>query len=148
MMSYLRNIHLQRLVSLFILLIALFSQIQTLYACDAMDGEVKQVCCCGDHSAINCPMADHCDSHQPSTELACCEISYDVANDAAIVSSSSTADHLTLLLIAPQPPPLVKFSQITLTPLSIQTRLRLVIDPPLLSSRGQPPYLLTRRLRL
>jgi hypothetical protein len=147
-MHVFRNLNLQRTFSLVVLFVALFSQIQTLYACDSMEAKPKLVCCCGHDSAI-CPMADSCGMHQQTQQTACCEVSYDTLNDAAMINSTSTVDTLTLLLDGPQPPPIIELQQFLSTPpLPLPSRLLLATHEPPISSRGQSIYLLTRRLRL
>ncbi len=147
-MSGFRNLNLQRTVSLFILFTALFFQIHTLYACDSMDGKPKQVCCCGEHDSVVCPMADNCGMHEQMAESACCELSYDIVNDVAMTNSASTADTLTLLLDSPQPPPVVDLQNFSPRPLAILSRQILATVEPPISSRGKSTYLHTQRLRL
>jgi len=147
-MNIFRNLNLQRTFSMIVLFAALFSQIQTLYACDSMEGMPKQVCCCGGHDSAICPMADSCGMHKQTAETSCCELSYDILIDAAMMNSTSTVDTLTLLLDGPQPPPVVEFQQFSPTPLPVLSRLLLATDEPPISNRGKPIYLLTHRLRL
>jgi hypothetical protein len=147
-MSVFRNLNLQRTFSMIVLFAALFSQIQTLYACDSMEGKPKQVCCCGEQDSAICPMADSCDMHKQTATISCCEVSYDTLNDVGMISSTSTVDTLTLLLDGPQPPPIIDVQQFSLLPLPTLSRLSLAADQPLIISRGEHIYLLTRRLRL
>ncbi len=147
-MNVFRNLHLQRTLSLFILFVALFSQIQTLYACDSMDGQPKHACCCGEHDSAICPMADNCGMHEPGAETSCCELSYDLVTDAAMMNSISPVDILTLLLDGPQPPPIIEFQPFSPTPLPTLSQLPLVTDRLPIFRRGNPTYLLTHRLRL
>ena len=147
-MNIFRNLNLQRTLSMIVVFTALFSQIHTLYACDSMADTPKHVCCCGEHNSIACPMADSCAMHENTAETSCCELSYDILNDAGMMNSASTVDCLTLLLDGPQPPPVVDLQQFLPTPLPILSRLSLAADEPLIFSRGKPTFLLTRRLRL
>ncbi len=103
-MNVFRHLYLQRTLSMLIFFVVLLSQIQTLYACDSMQGKPKQVCCCGDQDSAICPMADTCDMHEQTAKTSCCEVSYDVVTDAAMIHSVTTVDMLTLLLDGPQPP--------------------------------------------
>ena len=148
-MNVFRNLYLQYTLSIFILFVALFSQIQTLYACDSMEGKPKQVCCCGgEQDSAICPMVDSCAMHEQTAKTSCCEVSYDTLYDAGMINSASSVDNLTLLLDGPQPPPIVdvqKFSPLSLQKLS---QLTLAADQPPIFSRGKYTYLLTRRLRL
>lgn len=147
-MSGFRNLNLQRAFSMIILFVALFSQIQIVYACDSMEGKPKQVCCCGEHDSAICPMADSCKMHEQSAEASCCEVSYDTLTDAAMMSSTSTVDMLTLLLDGPQPPPDIEFPPLPSAPLQRLSQLTLAFNEPLLFSRSKHTYLFTRRLRL
>ncbi|MEE9413280.1 MAG: hypothetical protein V3V22_09550 [Methylococcales bacterium] len=131
---------------------ALFSQVHTLYACDSMADTLIHVCCCEEHNPIACPMADGCAMDENTTaETSCCELSYGIVNDAGMISSTSAVDCLTLLLNGPQPPSVVdlqQFQQFIPTPLPVLSRLSLAADETLIFSRGNPIFLLTRRLRL
>ncbi len=147
-MNVFRNLNLQRTLSMVVLFAALLSQIQTLYACDSMEGKPKQVCCCGEHDSAICPMVDTCAMHKQIAETPCCEISYDTLNDAGMMNSVSTVDSLTLLLNSPQPPPVIDLQPFSLAPLQKLSRLPLATDEPLIFSRGKQTYRLTRRLRL
>ena len=147
-MDSFRNLNIQRTLGMVILFAALFSHIQLLYACDAMDGEPKHVCCCGEHVSAGCPMADSCAMHENATENQCCEVSYDAVTDEATINSTSTVDCLTLLLDGPQPPPVIEFQQFSPAPLQRLSQLTLAANQPLILSRGKHTYLLTRRLRL
>ena len=147
-MDSFRNLNLQRALSMALLFAALFSQVHTLYACDSMDGEFRHVCCCSEHDSASCPMANNCAMHEYEVEKLCCEISYDVVTDSAMMNSTSTVDCLILLLDGPQPPPVIVFQQFSYESLQLQSRLSLsAIDPPTLN-RGNLTYFLTRRLRL
>ena len=147
-MNIFRNLNLRRILSILLLFAALFSQIQQLYACDSMADKPKHVCCCGEHSSTVCPMADSCAMHEKAAETACCEVSYDIPLDAGMMNNVSTVDCLTLLLDGPQPPPDIGLTQFSLTPLPILSLQSTLVDEPLIFSRGEPTYLLTRRLRL
>ncbi|OQK18292.1 hypothetical protein AU255_10835 [Methyloprofundus sedimenti] len=147
-MNVFRNINLQRIFSTLVLLAALFSQIQTLYACDSMESKPKMVCCCGEHDSAICLMADNCGMHEQMAETACCELSYDILNDAGMMSSASTVDYLTLLLDGPQPPPIIDFQKFSPAPLPISSPFLLAALEPPAFNRDNPIYLLTRRLRL
>jgi len=147
-MNVFRNINLQRIFSTLVLFAALFSQIQTLYACDSMESKPKMVCCCGEHDSAICPMADNCGVHELLDDNACCELSYDILNDAGMMNSVVTVDYLTLLLDGPQPPPIVDFQKYSAIPLPISSRILLASPEPLAFNHHNPTYLLTRRLRL
>ncbi len=147
-MTVFRNINLQRIFSTLILFAALFSQIQTLYACDSIESKPKMVCCCGDHDAAICPMANNCAMHEQTVKTACCELSYDILNDAGMMNSVATVDYLTLLLDGPQPPPTIDFQQISSSSLPIASPLLQAAPESSTFNRNNPTYLLTRRLRL
>ncbi len=127
---------------------ALFSQINTLYACESTTDTPKHVCCCGGNNSVACPMADSCAMNEKTVETSCCELSYDIVNDAGMMSSASTADYLTLLLDGPQPPPVVDIQQFTSSHLPILSQHSPAADEALIFSRSKPIFLLTRRLRL
>ena len=147
-MNVFHNINLQRIFSSLVLFAALFSQIQTLYACDSMEGKPKVVCCCGDHDSAICPMADNCGMHEQTAKTACCELSYNILNDAGMMNSVATVDYLTLLLDGPQPPPIVDFQKFSPSSLPVFSQLLLdATEPPAFNS-DNPTYFLTRRLRL
>ena len=147
-MNVFRNINLQRLFSTLVLFAALFSQIQTLYACDSMESKPKMVCCCGDHDSAICPMADNCGMHEQMAKTACCELSYDILNNTGMMNSVATVDCLTLLLDGPQPPPIVDFQKLSPTHLPISSPLLLAESELPAFNHNNPTYLLTRRLRL
>ncbi|MFW5444449.1 MAG: hypothetical protein ACKE51_09110 [Methylococcaceae bacterium] len=146
-MNFFRSLTLRRALSLLLLFAALFSQIQSLYACESMADKPKHVCCCGEHSAAVCPMLDSCAMQQKSSAT-CCEVSYEVVNDAGMMNSVSTVDYLTLLLDGPQPPPDIGFVQFANIPSPTFASLLQVDDAPLIFSRTEATYLLTRRLRI
>jgi len=147
-MNLFRALNLQRALSVLILFSALFSQIQSLYACESMGGEPRHICCCGEHNSVDCPMADHCGMHENAVDTHCCEVSYEVVSDEMMMSGVSTLDFLLLTLDSPQPPPIIEFQKIP-TPHS-QTQLLLLLaayeSPP--SKYGEYTYLMTRRLRI
>ena len=147
-MDSFRNLILQRTLSLIILLTALLSQTQMLYACELMEGEPKRVCCCGEHAPAACPMEDACTMQEKADQNRCCEVSYEPLADEVMMNSPSTVDCLTLLLDGPQPPPDIEFQQLLAPSLQMISRLTLSSDEPLILSSGKQKYLLTRRLRL
>jgi len=147
-MEAFRNFNLQRAMGIALLFTALFSQIQLLYACDLIDGEPQQVCCCGEHDSATCPMADNCGMHGNTAATQCCDVSYDVVTDASIMNCTSTADCLTLLLDGPQPPPVIEFKQVLPTSVQCLSQLSLCADECLQFNLSKPTYFLTRRLRL
>ncbi len=147
-MSGFRNLNLQRTLSVFILFTALFSQIQTLYACDLMDGKPKHVCCCEENASASCPMADSCAMNENGMKNQCCEVSYETLTDAGMMNSASTVDFLTLLLDGPQPPPAIEFQPFSPSSLPTLSQHSLPRDEPLALHPGRQIYFLTRRLRL
>ena len=86
--------------------------------------------------------------HEQTDQSKCCEISYDSLTDVSMTQGTSTADLLTLLLDAAQPPPL--FSEQTMPIGLLKTNHRLLFPPdkPLSPSSSNHTYLLTRRIRL
>lgn len=149
-MTLFRNLTFQRILSLFFLCTALFSQTQILYACELMDGKPTLVCCCGESMSDGCPMSESCAMQADADKGRCCDVSQDsLTDDAVMAHSSLTVDFLTLLLDGPQPPPIIDYQELLPTT-SQQANLRLAIPPhePLLLSSGKQTYLLTGRLRL
>lgn len=147
-MNIFRHLNLQRTLSLLLLFVALFSQIQLLYACDSMSDKPQHVCCCGEHSSTVCPMVDSCAMHEKATDAACCEVNYEVINDSGVINNISPVDCLTLLLEAPQPPPDIGFIPFLDTSLPKFASLSRVFDEPLIINQVKPTYLLTHRLRI
>jgi len=147
-MTFFRNLNLRRILSILLLFAALFSQIQLLYACDSMEDKPKHVCCCGEHSSTICPMAANCAMSEQVDKTACCEVSYEIVNDAGMMNAVSTVDCLTLLLNCPQPPPDIGVEFFTETPLPLLSKLSLIDDQSRIFYRDKETYLLTRRLRL
>ena len=147
-MLLLGDINYQRCLGLLLFFAMLFSQIQPLYACDSMADKPKHVCCCGDQNIAVCPMADNCNMQEKLADTACCEVSYEVINEAGMINSASTVDQLTLLLDGPQPPPDIGLISSFVTPSQIFTLLSRTIDDPLIFHRNEPTYLLTRRIRI
>lgn len=148
-MGSFRNSGLQRTFSALLLLVALLSQVQILFACDSLQGAPSVVCCCGEHDTAGCPMGEHCGMTDQAQVSACCELSYDTLNDAGMASSSSTADCLVLLLDGSQPPPAIDHQRFSVTLLQRPSWSFLIAltDPPL-SGSGNQTYLYTRRLRI
>jgi hypothetical protein len=147
-MNCFRNLILQRTLSLVILCTALLTQTQILYACESMNDGPELVCCCGDHAAAGCPMADACAMQENAQQNQCCEVSYDSLTDAATMHSASTVDSLTLLLDGPQPPPVIEFQQLLPAYLQVAPRFSFSPDELLIISSDEHTYFLTRRLRL
>jgi len=81
-------------------------------------------------------------------QTSCCEVSYDIINDAGMMNAVSTVDCLTLLLNCPHPPPDIAVEFLTVTPLPLLPRLSLIDDQSRGFYRDKDTYLLTRRLRL
>ncbi len=147
-MTFFRNLNLRRILSILLLFATLFSQIQLLYACESMEDKPKHVCCCGEHSSTVCPMVANCAMSEQLEQTSCCEVSYDIINDAGMMNAVSTVDCLTLLLNCPQPPPDIAVEFFTATPLPLLSRLSLIDDLSRFFYRDKETYLLTRRLRL
>lgn len=147
-MSWYRTLIFQQITVALLLFAALFSQIQVLYACDLRDGKPSHVCCCGKHTANDCPMQDSCAMHQNTLENKCCDLSYDLSTDNVMSNLPSTADTLTLLLDAPQPPPVIAPHPIANGCLRQLARLSPTATTPSPPDKGKQTYLVTRRLRL
>jgi len=147
-MTLFRNLNLRRILSILLLFAALFSQIQLLYACESMEDKPKHVCCCGEHSSTVCPMAANCDMNEQLEKTSCCEVSYDIVNDAGMMNAASTVDCLTLLLNCPQPPPDISAELVTFKSFPLLSQLSPVVDESLLFNADKQTFFLTRRLRL
>ncbi len=147
-MTLFRNFNLCRILSILLLFAELFSQIQLLYACDSMADKPKHVCCCGERSSAVCPMTAGCAMNAQIEKTACCEVSYDILNDAGMMNAVTTVDCLTLLLNCPQPPPDIGAAPFIPAHLPILSQLPPAADQSRIFNRDKETYLLTRRLRL
>ncbi len=128
------------------LFMGLFSQFQTVFACELMDGKVMTVCCCHEPAGTGCEMGGGCSDQQGTLNSDCCQISYQkVPGTTALVSESHAQQ--VMLLVAPQPPPALLLLLTALGP----PDPRLVLFGPAALPPGPPgnlTYLLTRRIRV
>jgi len=147
-MIFFRNLHIRRTFSLLLLLATLFSQIQLVYACDSMADKPKHTCCCEDNQANVCPMLSNCSMNEQAKEQSCCEVSYDMLNDAGMTHSASSLDSLSSLLNAPQAPPDLVFTPVIQQALPILSWYSFSTNTHTAFARHKETYLVTRRLRL
>lgn len=145
-----RNKLFRRFVISTTLFMGLFTQFQSVFACEYKDGKLQSVCCCDKSGEISrdCAENDRCDDQQATHEATldnCCDVSYQAAPGATAISSTPYSQQV-LLLDAPQPPPLLaRFEFQTLT-VSTPT----FTSPRNTSTRvsGTQTYQLTQRYRI
>jgi len=144
-----KNSPFRRFMITLVIFMGLFSQFQTVFACQLMDGKAKPVCCCdkpGDMSK-GCHMGGGCQDQAigSATGADCCVVSYQEVPSATATPPGATS-HQVLLLDAPQPPPIPasfhvpEFHPVDHTP--HHTRF----IPPRVA--GIDTYLLTNRFRI
>lgn len=128
------------------LFMGLFSQFQTVFACELMSEKAQYVCCCDELAGTGCKMGGGCHDQQGSLNTDCCQTSYQQVPSTIAIASESHAQQV-VLLEAPQPPPDVLFS---LTALASQNHLPVFFGPTALPPGypGNRIYLLTRRFRV
>lgn len=145
-----RNVTCRHCVIALTLFMGLFSQFQTVFACEFKDSEFQLVCCCENSGEISkdCAVGDHCaDRHARSISdnTACCNLSYQPVPGATAISSTQQIQQV-LLLDATQPPPILTSFELQTIPASNQV-VRFTTDTPPLGA-GIQTYLLTQRLRI
>ena len=145
----LRHSSFRRFVIATTLFMGLFTQFQTVFACEFKDGKLQIVCCCdeaGDMS-MGCDMGGGCnDSAGPASNgMNCCETSYQPAPSATAIAPDLHVQQV-LLLDAPQPPPILASFVLKTTPASRQIIGFLSDTPPRVT--GTQTYLLTNRFRI
>ena len=144
-----RNSTFRRFVIVTTLFMGLFTQFQTVFACQFKDGKLQIVCCCdkaGDMSK-GCDKGGGCnDSAGPiSNGMNCCETSYQPAPGAIAIAPDLHAQQV-LLLDAPQPPPILTSFDIQIFP-ALRQNIRFYSNhPPRVT--GTQTYLLTNRFRV
>lgn len=144
-----RNPSFRRFVVATLVFLGLFSQFQTVFACELMDGKAKPVCCCDEPGdmAAGCAMGGGCQDQAPdsATAMDCCTLSYQQAPSAKATPPGSTSLQV-LLLDAPQPPPIpVSFHVPEFPPVDHAPRYTRFISPRV---AGTETYLLTKRFRI
>ncbi|WP_072659973.1 hypothetical protein [Mariprofundus micogutta] len=140
---------LRQFVLLTLLLSSTLPSIQTVFACDFMDGKVQTVCCCeGPEAMMDCETGGGgCDTNEAIPASGCCEVTdvYQPVLDAVALPGSHSFQ--LLMLDAPQPPPVLLSSLLSH---GMGVRFQ---DAPFLYSfppwgSGTNTYLLTSRLRI
>lgn len=144
-----RNSSFRRFVVATLVFLGLFSQFQTVFACELMDGKAKPVCCCDEPGGMagGCGMDSGCQDQAPdsATAMDCCAVSYQQAPSAKATPSGSIGLQV-LLLDAPQPPPIpVSFHVPEFPSLNYAPRYTRVLPPRV---AGTYTYLLTNRFRI
>jgi len=144
-----RNQSFRRLVIATTLFLGLFTQFQTVFACEFKDGKLQIVCCCdkaGDMSK-GCDNGGGCNDSAGliSSGMNCCETSYQPAPSAIAIAPDLHAQQV-LLLDAPQPPPIITSFDLKTLPASRQTIGFLSASPPRVTDTQT--YLLTNRFRI
>jgi len=147
-MVHFRRLPLRYSISFFVLFVALFAQIQPLYACHLMDGQPKHSCCC-EQDMSHCPMADvTCAEDSQPQAMHCCDVSYETVVDAAVVSSVSVADYVGLLIGEPPPLPVTSYHSFLKIAFPVSLQGCLLSSELALLKPDIPTYFLTRRIRL
>jgi len=151
MLTYFRQHSLRKSLWLIVLLGSLFTQTQTLFACELMDGEPSTKCCCDEDMSKGCPMGGGCETPDNSMPAGCCDISADISVGLADVAVAADAHHIKqiLPLDAPQPPPALPVAS-DLSRLFSDHSGTFVTDDVSLSvhSPGTHTYLVTNRFRI
>lgn len=137
-MKHLR--HYKRFWLLLLALIAGSLQMQTVYACSEMAGQLQSACCCEEPDDLPCGKADSCGTDHLSAR-ACCEVSYSASFDEATLFFSSAQTGKSGAAHALPPP----------DPLSLESGTSAFIGkaaPTFGGGPGTSIYLTTRRLRI
>jgi len=86
--------------------------------------------------------------NKQAKEQSCCEVSYDMINDAGMTHSASSLDSLSSLLNAPQAPPDLVFTPVIQHSLANLSWHSFSENTHPAFARHKETYLVTRRLRL
>ena len=149
-----RNRSFRRLIISATLFMGLFTQFQTVFACEFKDGKLQVVCCCDTLSNSSGNMPKDCsEKNQCANQQAvptpdnttCCDVSYQQVPGATAISSAQHSQQV-LMHDAPQPPPILtsSVSQIIFT----ATHTAHLSTDVSLSGIGTQTYLLTQRFRI
>jgi len=139
---------LRQFVLLTLLLSSTLPSIQTVFACNLMDGKIQTVCCCKGHNAMQgCEKGGGgCDANEAISSTGCCTVTdvYQPLADAVVLPGL----HVAQLLVQDMPQPPALLSSL----LSHDMGIRFQYAPDLYSSppwgSGTNTYLLTSRLRI
>ena len=139
---------LRQLVLTLLLLSSTLPSIQSVFACNHMDGMIQVTCCCEGSEAMGCDMGGGgCDANEAIPVSGCCEVTdvYQPVIDAVALPGSHSFQ--LLMLDAPQPPPALLSSLFSYDlGLNLQASPYLNPSPPW--RLGTKTYLLTNRLRI
>lgn len=142
-MNKLRNPMLRRFFTVIFLLSSLYTQTQTLFACDLMGGGPQITCCCDEHMEKGCPMGGGCQTPPGEAPTGCCDVTVEV--EMQDPAATSTVD----LLDAAQPPPAISTSaEIALALSEESDRTSFDFHPPPSWLTGTHTYLTTQRFRI
>ena len=131
-----------------LLVLALATPFQQIFACTLMEGEYR-ACCCDEGAVMDdgCPMDGGCedDKRALASPVDCCEMAHEAVPGMEALAADP-ASQLLLLLDAPQPPPLAAIPAGAEPWAPIDSPF----EPPYASARapGTDTYLLTHRLRI
>ncbi len=144
-----RNRTFRRLVLATTLFMGLFTQFQTVFACEFKDGKLQITCCCetsGDMSQ-GCDMGGGCDlpAGLVNSDGNCCETSYQAVPGVTAITPQLHVQQV-LLLDAPQPPPVLVSS--LSHPVPVITHSYTLPHQGTSSPLGTLTYLRTQRLRI
>ncbi|MDX8410256.1 MAG: hypothetical protein R8K46_00075 [Mariprofundaceae bacterium] len=138
---------LRQFVLALLLLSSALPSIQTVFACDLMEG-IQLVCCCEGQDAMGCDMGGGgCDTKDAIPVSGCCEVTYVYQPVIDAVALPGLLAFQLLTLDAPQPPPALLSSLFSNDlGISLQTGPYLHPSPPW--RLGTKIHLLTSRLRI
>ncbi|MFV1996435.1 MAG: hypothetical protein ACC641_00355 [Acidiferrobacterales bacterium] len=147
-MQFLRRHKTRRLTGYALLLIALFLQVQTAFACNLMEGKVQAICCCDTQMEKGCSSGGGCESNASVAQGDCCQI----------VVSTPTAESATSAMVAkaildrsdiPQPDSShASLPMIPGTPPSTRPVIAAIGSNPTPWLAGKNTYLVTLRIRV
>lgn len=136
------------LATALLVVLALATPFQQIFACTLMDGEYR-ACCCDEGAVVEdgCPMGGGCadDERGSAPAMDCCEVSHQAVPGMEALTAEP-ASQLLLSLDAPQPPPVAAI----LTGAEPWAPVPFPFEPRPLSAPvpGTDTYLLTHRLRV
>ena len=145
-----KNRSFRRFVIAATLFMGLFTQFQTVFACEFKDGKLQLVCCCENSGGMtkDCSQNNQCAEQQAvpiSNNATCCDVSYQQVPSATAFSSAQHNQQV-LVLDAPQPPPIPASFNLQTIPTANQTAHKLTNISLLVF--GTQTYLLTQRFRI
>lgn len=139
---------LRRFFTVIFLLSGLYTQTQTLFACDLMGGGPQTTCCCDEQMEKGCPMGGGCQTPPGEAPTGCCDVTVEVEMQDPAVSSSVEVQLVDLLDAAQPPPTILTNTEITLALSGESDRTGFDYHPPPSWLAGTHTYLITQRFRV